>query len=403
MRKAFHGLTAVFLLVLSAQAAVPSLEESFARPPAGAKPWVYWFWSDGNLTREGITADLEAMQRVGIGGVLIMDVDQNVPSGPVSFMTPQWRELLAFATTEARRLGLQINLNNDAGWTGSGGPWIDAEHSMQKVVWSETRVSGPLRFDAALVQPETIEDFYRDIAVIAFPTPPSEAKTLKEFEVEVSTSANGAGLEGKRLVDGDRATGVALPLTAGDASSALVQLRFAEPFTARSLNVVLAPSVQQRVLCRLEASPDGRDFNPVAQLSPGSAPGVFAPVRAAHFRLVFTAPAGVAEPLHLNEIELSSVHRIDESVAKSGLGLIASPADVPATDADVALDRARLIDLTSHTQAGRLTWDVPAGEWTILRFGHTSTGKTNYPSPPAGKGLEVDKLSRAALDRHFDG
>ena len=63
------------------------LARGFARPPESARPWVYWFWLNGNITREGITADLEAMKRVGIGGVLIMEVDQGAPVGPVPFMS----------------------------------------------------------------------------------------------------------------------------------------------------------------------------------------------------------------------------------------------------------------------------------------------------------------------------
>ena len=38
----------------------------------------------------------------------------------------------------------------------------------------------------------------------------------------------------------------------------------------------------------------------------------------------------------------------------------------------------------------------PTGKWTILRFGHTSTGKQNHPAPEAGRGLECDKLSKRA-------
>ena len=60
------------------------LADGFAHPPDAARPWVYWFWINGNLTREGITADLEAMQRVGIGGVLIMEVDPGTPGRPGS-------------------------------------------------------------------------------------------------------------------------------------------------------------------------------------------------------------------------------------------------------------------------------------------------------------------------------
>ena len=115
--------------------AADDLQKSFVTPPDSARPWVYWFWLNGNITREGITADLEAMQHAGIGGVLIMEVDQGAPKGAVAFASPAWRELFKHVCAEADRLGLEVNMNNDAGWCGSGGPWItpapvDAENGL---------------------------------------------------------------------------------------------------------------------------------------------------------------------------------------------------------------------------------------------------------------------------------
>ena len=150
-----------------------TLEQALLRPPESARPWVYWFWLNGNITREGITADLEAMKRVGIGGVLIMEVDQGAPLGKVSFAGQQWRELFKFMLGEANRLGLQVNMCNDAGWCGSGGPWITPELSMQYLVWTETSVDGGRHFDAPLPQPKPTADYYRDITVLAFPRRPA--------------------------------------------------------------------------------------------------------------------------------------------------------------------------------------------------------------------------------------
>ena len=82
-------------------AAEPDLERGFLNPPDAAKPWVLWFWLNGNVTREGITADLEAMRRVGLGGVLIMEVNQGTPPGPVAFMSDEWRALFKFVVSEA--------------------------------------------------------------------------------------------------------------------------------------------------------------------------------------------------------------------------------------------------------------------------------------------------------------
>src|SRR5262245_23908455 len=55
--------------------AIDSLREGFVAPPAEARPWVYWYFMDGNMSKEGITADLEAMKAAGIGGAIFLEVD----------------------------------------------------------------------------------------------------------------------------------------------------------------------------------------------------------------------------------------------------------------------------------------------------------------------------------------
>ena len=173
-----HTLLATMLCVCcpGATLVAGSLEEGFARPPAEARPWVYCFWLDGNVTREGITADLEAMQRAGIGGALIMDGALGNPDGPVRFLSDEWRQLFQHFVAESARLGLEVNMNNDAGWAGSGGPWVKPEQATRKVVMTETTVNGPAHFDAVLPQPPTSHDSYRDIAVLAFPAPAADSE-----------------------------------------------------------------------------------------------------------------------------------------------------------------------------------------------------------------------------------
>ncbi len=164
------------------------LEKGFLHPPESARPWVYFFVMDGNLSREGITADFEALKRAGIGGVIFLEVDVGIPRGTVRFMSPEWRQLFKHAVAEAERLGLQITLNAGPGWTGSGGPWVKPEQSMQLVVASAVEVTGPKRFEEVLPQPQrrpaffgdgklppdlekAKNEFYGDVAVMAFPTP----------------------------------------------------------------------------------------------------------------------------------------------------------------------------------------------------------------------------------------
>ncbi len=157
----------------------------FAKPPASARPWVYWFWNNGNVTKAGITADLEAMKRAGVGGVIIMDVVERFapPPGTADFMNSEWQELFCFAVAEAHRLGLEINMTNGPGWCGSSGPWITSEFSMQMLVTTNLIVEGPTNLSLLLPKPETdskrshdgfnstvkYQDFYNDIAVLAMP------------------------------------------------------------------------------------------------------------------------------------------------------------------------------------------------------------------------------------------
>lgn len=151
------------------------LQRNFGSPPDSAEPWVYWFWMNGNVTREGITADLEAMERVGIGGVLIMEVARGkLDAGPVVFGSEEWRELFKHAVAEADRLGLKVRMNSGSGWTLTGGPWIEPEHAMKEVTFTKTSVPAGEQFDGSLPEPSGELDVYRDIAVLAFP----EGKTV---------------------------------------------------------------------------------------------------------------------------------------------------------------------------------------------------------------------------------
>jgi hypothetical protein len=201
------------LLCVSSIVIGQSLQPStFKDPPPAAQPWVYWFWNNGNVTREGITADLEAMHRVGIGGVILMDVVERFapPVGKAGYMTAEWQSLMQFALQEASRLGLEVNLTNGPGWCGSSGPWITPELAMQKLVDTSTDVEGPKAFSDVLPQPEVVggkggtdkdgisngavfyDAYYRDIAVLAFPLPDKGAVRRQDV-VDLTAKMDAAG------------------------------------------------------------------------------------------------------------------------------------------------------------------------------------------------------------------
>jgi len=178
--------------------AAEPIEQQFQNPPESARPWVYWFTLNGNWNKEGATADLEAMARTGIGGVISMEVEGGPPKGPVGYAGTEWMEMIGHACREAKRLGLEINLTNGGGWDGSAGPWITPELSMQKVVWTETVVEAGAATPIVLPQPKAERDFYRDIAVLAMPLPGVDFRLDQFVQKSLSQGAKG-GNEGSNI------------------------------------------------------------------------------------------------------------------------------------------------------------------------------------------------------------
>lgn len=154
-----------------------TLKEEFKNPPESSKPGVYWYFMDGNLSREEMTKDLESMKEAGINRLIFLEVNVGVPRGPVNFMSEQWQELFVHAVREAERLGIKIMMGAGPGWCGSGGPWVPANESMKHLVFSETEVSGNKTVTIKLPVPEqrsTVwhqmkDPFYEDMAVYAVP------------------------------------------------------------------------------------------------------------------------------------------------------------------------------------------------------------------------------------------
>ena len=382
------------------------LRRDFLHPPASARPWVYWFWIDGNVTRAGITADLEAMQRAGIGGLILMDVTQDIPAGPVAFDSPEWHNLFTHAANEAARLGLEISVHNAAGFTGSGGPWITPELAMQKLISARTNLVGPMGFHGPLARlPNEVSS--HPVATLAFPALLGEGARDRAFTPVISSSGN-TSLSVSNLLDGNTNTFVTLPAPTLK-RPVYLQMEFPKPFTA-SLLKLTGYGGHQPVEGFLEISDDGRSFRKVREFMsarPDLSLG-FEQVSARWFRVVFTGAISGINKLRFSEIELSPQYPIPSFQTRAGLGPLPAGAEkqdgLPTVPPEAIIKPGSVIDLTSGTdRAGNLNWDVPPGIWTVLRLGYAPVGTLNHPARPGGEGLESDKLSREATDAHFAG
>jgi hypothetical protein len=254
--------------VVFAQSNRDSLSDGFINPPDSAKPRTWWHWTNGNVTEAGITKDLEWMKRSGIGGFQLVDVASGggqIVEPKIHFGTPEWYHAVVHSAEEARRLGLEMSIFSCAGWSEAGGPWVTPEMAMKKLVWSETEITGPLKYSEKLAQPPSNEGpvrdssagsrpdaphFYADSAIVAYRTP-DDAVPMASMNPAITTS-NGP-IDGTALLDGSLTTSVTIPAPK-DGSPAWLQFEFPQPYTARALSF---GSVGRIPVGRVLASEDG--------------------------------------------------------------------------------------------------------------------------------------------------
>lgn len=273
------------------------LEAGFKNPPVSAKSGVYWYFMDGNLSKEGITKDLEAMVRVGISHAIFLEVNVGVPRGKVDMLSPEWKDIFRHMVGECERLGVQLTLAGGPGWAGSGGPWVKSDQTMKHLVARTIQVEGSGTQKITLPKPdprrpyfspqftpqqqEQWTGYYEDVAVLAFPTPEGS----------------------ERLADNDEKA-----------------LYYRAPYSSEY---------------------DVKQFLPMAASYPDAAGST--------------------------------------------------------------VDPNTMVDLTSRLKPdGTLDWEVPAGKWTVMRFGSRNSGGTTRPAPAPGEGFEADKMDTLAMAHHLE-
>ena len=331
-----------------------ALREAFTTPSDESRPRVWWHWEDGNVTIDGIRKDLEWMHRIGIGGFHHFDAalsTKPVVDKRLIYMDDGWREAFRVAIGIADSLGMEVGIASSPGWSSTGGPWVSKDDAMKRIVWSTADVR---EGDTTLVmaQPETNLDYYRDIAVVALPihSPDEAVRAVKVLHAPY------------------RSMWADLPAT--------------------------YPLV-------LEASDGGDDWHEVAALPTTTAGDITVNVPATTadtFRLRHLTDGAVPEYV------LYHTSRVEHAEEKTGLSSPCDLADFPTVTAEgeTFADVSETIDLTAAMDTtGRLAWTVPAGDWRIIRFGYTLTGKKNGPAPAEATGLEVDKFDPEAWNRYF--
>ena len=191
------------------------LETDFKSPPDYAKPRVYWWWLEGEISKKGILADLTKMKHAGIKGAIIFDAGSSSYTSVIRtkpglvFMSDEWRKMFTYACIVADSLDMEISLNIGSGWN-DGGPWVTPEETSKKMVWSELKVEGPKLLSEKLPMPEKLQKddrdgsfYYRPVAVLAVKTTPNSdnVKPLENMNIKavhsisIPRTTNGLGFD----------------------------------------------------------------------------------------------------------------------------------------------------------------------------------------------------------------
>ncbi|WP_298878685.1 glycosyl hydrolase [uncultured Polaribacter sp.] len=365
------------------------LVAGFQNPPQESKPRTWYHINSDNMSKEGFTKDLKAIKEAGIGGVLVFNVSMGLPEGDVKYNSQEHRDILTHAAKECEKLGLSFGVHNCDGWTSSGGPWVTPENAMKVVVHSEQIVKGG-QINTKLAQPPSRHNFYKDIAVVAYPSLETE---LEDAKVQPVITSSDTGFKAELAVDHQTNTYADLK------ANQWVQFDYGKPHTIRSLSVFIN---KRKGRLKLLKSNDGISFT-LANKPNEERIGKdecyfkehFKPIKARYFRLVTELNAGIYE-MKLsanfslgNELEFTSYRRRKRPIGNP--------------EKNTFINKKDIIVLTDKmNNKGVLKTNLPEGDWTIMRFGFTASGATNEPASDAGTGLEIDKFSKKALKTHYD-
>ena len=369
------------------------------------KPWTFWYWMYGAVSKAGIKADLQAMKDVGLGGCYLMPIrgweEKPDYEGDVQQLSPKFWEMVDYALQQSDSLGLEMGIHICDGFALAGGPWITPPEAMQKIVSMSTNMKGGTGKRYILMQPAGYEGYYEDIACFAIPSEmcslcvsPSSFTPTVTFSPTVTRDEKGVF----------RAS-----------EPGWIQYEYPEVVTFRSVEIIPSGNNIQSQRLKMLASGDGEEFSLVKRFEPArqgwqeadySFTYAIPKTDGRFFRFEWT-PEGT-EPgsedldaakwkptLKLKAIRMSDQLRINQWEGKSGLvwrkAEETTAAEAPDEDCPKLKDIVRV-----ELKDGRMVNPLPEGDWVVVRIGHTATGYTNATAG-GGKGLECDKFSEAVV------
>jgi len=417
-----------------------ALLHKFRRPPREYRPETWYHFLGGAVTREGVDQDIEAINKAGFSALHFFTIDSSdqirnrMVTPQVPILGEQWQRNLTALAKGIKKGNTDLVLHSCPGWATAGGPWANIRNSMRTVTWSETIVEGPETLELQLpVPPLDAHNFpsaqaesrgagadYREISVLAFPTPKGAEiagidigawQEEQPFKL-VSEEANSPY---QKLFNGNQFDTITFPETLE------LQLRAECPqiirsvfMTSRWFSRMMNPKAYLRM--HLYTSADGKRWEALTTLElprncwqTKQCPFALSipETRTAHLKINIEWDIAYGHVLlekpKLGEIRFSSRSQLQGWPGLAAYGYRNTPMH-PITSGGPTnwIDSTKIIDLSDKMKPdGRLKWQVPDGKWTVLRIGHRFNGRHNHPVVEGGSGPEIDKMDAEAARYHY--
>ena len=405
MKKLSIFLLSFFLSVLSVNAADADL---FRNPDRSCRPETWFHLIGGNVSKEGMDADLDAIAAAGISGIHLFHGRSDHGEWPnvkkqIPCLSEDWDDLIRFAANGCERRGLTFKMQNCPGWSMSGGPWIAPSNAMRNLTYSRTDVRGGAPVKMALPVPRmpypevklSDEDRdYRDLFVLAFPTLEGDEVALPEPELVKEQVKPGEYVRRR--------------------------YRFSRPVTVNSVEIPNPHILSKRWAYDIGATVY---VSAVYQGGKHLKTLVHSPVPNGCWQdnVPFTVSKMDSdiciEPTDTWDVEISCPHPLTIPYIRFHAGLRNHNWEGKAGwvlreirscetrcrfySEKKCIDSEKVFDITDRFSGGTLDWTPPEGMWTVLRIGHVNNGTKNAPAPPEATGWECNKMDPRGFDTHF--
>ena len=398
--------TVLFIAATAAFWAVAA--ESFRNPGKEFHPETWFHLIGGNVSKEGMSADLDAIAEAGISGIHLFHGRSDHGAWPevkkqIPCLSEDWDDLIRFVADGCEERGLVFKMQNCPGWSMSGGPWIAPSNAMRNLTYSRMDVKGGVSVTVELPLPRmplpeiAISDEdrdYRDLFVLAFPTPEGDETSLPEPEMVSERVEPGKFVRRRyRFPRPVMVNSVEVP------NPHILSKRWAYDIGATVyVSAVYRNGTYLKSLVQ-SPIPNGcwQDNVPVT-LSKMDSDISVEPTD------TWEVVINCSHPLTVPYIRFHAGLRNHNWEGKAGWvlrGIRSCENRSYSYPQKKCINGDKVLDITDKFSGGKLKWAPPEGNWTILRIGHVNNGTKNAPAPPEATGWECNKMDPRGIDTHF--